>query len=142
MIKKLKQNLLIKFISVVIAFVVWLLVANAKNPIVNNFVNVEVNVINEAEIYKLNKSYMVHSPRTCKIQYKINADQSALVRQGDFKAYIDLADLLTSNDIPIQFEVLNGVDCAERRQLIFRLTEKEHCCKSYRVKIKVYVTKM
>ena len=49
--EKLTNNILLKFLSLMIAFFVWLIVVNADNPIMTkSFVISDVQLLNEAYI--------------------------------------------------------------------------------------------
>lgn len=110
MINKIKNNLSLKIISLIISFIIWMSVINIINPIVNEFVNVPIEILNEESVHKLNKTYVINGPKICRISYKVSAEEASLVRQSDFKAYVDLNDLISTNQLPIHFETLNNVD--------------------------------
>lgn len=101
MLKKLRKNLLIKILSLLIAFIIWAIVNNNINPIVNDFVNVQVEIINEDVLDALDKTYTIPGKRSCKVNYKVSAEQKAQVRQSDFRAYIDLNDISKGTELPI-----------------------------------------
>lgn len=107
---KLSQNLSIKVLSLIIAIIIWVCVSSVVTPIVNGFVNVPIQVINEDVLTQINKSYIIKGPKICRVTYKVNSDQSTMIRQNDFKVYVDLNDLLATNDLPIHCEALNDVD--------------------------------
>lgn len=110
LMNKLSQNLPIKILSIVIAFIIWVCVRRVVTPIVNGFVDAPIQVVNEEALEKINKSYVIKGSKFCKITYMVNSDQATMIRQSDFKVYVDLNDLFTTNDLPIYCEAQNGID--------------------------------
>lgn len=105
-----RTSLLIRLISFTIAVFAWATITNLIRPVVSDFISIPVTVTNEAAIKKLNKAYIVKSPLMCRVSYKIDAERQSMVRLSDFNAYVDLNDLLTTNDLPIHYETPNGID--------------------------------
>ena len=94
MIKKLTTNLSIKLISLLFAIVIWVVVMNITNPVINGFVNVSVNVENENVVSEQNKTYFIPpESRIVKISYKTKSNSQMNIKQSDFYAYIDLNDI-------------------------------------------------
>lgn len=107
---KFTDNLSIKFLSIIIATIIWAIVTSMIRSIVSSSVNTQVSLVNEETIIKMNKTFSVKDPLLCKITYQIDQEQAGSVRQSDFRTYIDLNDLLKTNDLPIHCEVLNEAD--------------------------------
>lgn len=106
--KRLIANLPIIILSLIIAIAVWIGVRYMTNPWINGFVSVPVSVENEDYIHNQNKTAIV-DPKTVEINYMARNEQ-AVVKQSDFKAYIDLKDLDTTNELTVHVEALNGID--------------------------------
>ena len=93
MIKKLTTNLSIKLISVLSAVIIWVVMMNIINPVVNGFVNLNINIENENAIYEQNKTYFIPGSRSVKVSYKTKSDNQMNIKQSDFYAYIDLNEI-------------------------------------------------
>ena len=108
--KSLRENISIKLISLVGALILWVLIMNIINPLVNGFVNVPIEVENESFALEQDKTYNILDSRMIRITYKVNSNMQTNIKQSDFRAYIDLNDLAYTENIPIRYEVLNNVD--------------------------------
>lgn len=108
--KGLRENISIKLISLVGALILWVLIMNIINPLVNGFVNVPIEVENENYAIEQDKTYNILDSRMVRLTYKVNSHMQTNIKQSDFRAYIDLHDLAHTENIPIRYEVLNNVD--------------------------------
>ncbi|MBR0038876.1 MAG: hypothetical protein IJP71_02595 [Lachnospiraceae bacterium] len=108
--KGLRENISIKLISLVGALILWVLIMNIINPLVNGFVNVPIEVENESFALEQDKTYNILDSRMIRITYKVNSNMQTNIKQSDFRAYIDLNDLAYTENIPIRYEVLNNAD--------------------------------
>lgn len=108
--KSLRENISIKLISLAGALILWILIMNIINPLVNGFVNVPIEVENESFALEQDKTYNILDSRIVRITYKVNSNMHTNIRQSDFRAYIDLNDLAYTENIPIRYEVLNNAD--------------------------------
>lgn len=107
--KRLVANLPIIMLSLIIAITLWFVVMSTTNPWINGFVNVAVTVENEDYIHNQNKT-PVFDPKIVKVYYLARNNEQAIVKQSDFRAYIDLKDLDSTSDLTVHVEALNGVD--------------------------------
>ncbi len=108
--KNIKADLSIKFISLVTAFLIWAIIRNVMNPLVNGFVNVPIKVVNESYLTEQNKAYTILDTKVARITYKVESDYQTNIRQSDFDVYIDLSELEYTNQLEVKCNVLNGVD--------------------------------
>lgn len=98
MIKKLVTNLSLKLISLVSGIIVWAVVMNVVNPVINGFVNLNVNIENENVVYDQNKTYFLLDSRNVRVSYKTKSNNQMNIKQSDFNAYIDLKDIANVMD--------------------------------------------
>ena len=103
--QKLTENLSLKLLSLGIAFIIWTFITNTINPMVSGFVSVPVSIENESYILNQNKTYVVIDSRIIKVTYMVKSDSQTMIRQNDFKVYVDLKDLESTNSLPIHVTV-------------------------------------
>ena len=108
--KKLTENFSIKLLSFGIALILWMFITNVINPMVSGFVSVPVSIENEDYILDQNKTYLILDSRIVKVTYIVKSDAQTLIRQNDFKVYVDLKDLDTTDRLPIHVQTLNSVE--------------------------------
>lgn len=106
--KRLTDNIPIKLLSLGIGIILWVFITNTVNPVVSGFVSVPVTIENEDYILSQNKTYIVIDSRVIKVTYKVKSDLQTRIRQSDFKVYVDLKDLDTTNLLPIHVNVLSN----------------------------------
>ena len=106
--KNIKANLSMKILSLALAGILWVLIMNIINPLVNGFVNVQIQVENEAYALEQDKTYTFMDSKTARVTYKVNSNMQTNIKQSDFKVYIDLNDLAFTENIPLRYEVLNS----------------------------------
>lgn len=106
----IKNNISIKLLSLGIALVIWTVIMNILNPIVSGFISMPIEIHNEEYVFNLNKTYTVLDTRVIKINYKVNSERQNSIRQNDFKVYIDLKELDSTEMLPVHCEPLNGID--------------------------------
>ena len=88
--KKLANNLLLKIVSVVIAVIVWLIIANINDPVVVKSYNVPVTIQNGAYIESGGKTYLVDDEQqTATVILKGNSS----VVEDRLKDIVAVADL-------------------------------------------------
>ena len=60
--KRMESDLLLKIISVVFAFLLWMFVINTDNPVIKKtFSDVPVDMLNEQVLDDLNQTYKIES---------------------------------------------------------------------------------
>ena len=107
----LRNNLALKLLSVVLAFILWIIVMGISNPIVSRSKNVTVEVENEEIIYDAAKVYEIIGSNSIMIDYTVRSRDEYQIRATDFRAYIDLAELYDiTGSVRVNVEVLNNRD--------------------------------
>ncbi len=108
--EKITRNLGLKILSVVIAFLVWLIVVNVSNPDVSDSVNVTLEVLNGDVLTDAGLSYRIENNRTTvTVAYTAKTQDLSSISKADFRAYIDLADYYpATGTVPVYVEVLNN----------------------------------
>lgn len=108
--KKLLNNLGLKLISLLLAFVLWFLVVQIDDPKEKDrFTNVPVKLLNTELLEKEGKVYEVLD-NTDKVTVTVTAPRSiiAQLRSSDIVAEADVSRLTDINTIPITLDVQNA----------------------------------
>ena len=103
--KKLMNNLLLKILSVVIAFFIWLIVANANDPVVVKSYNVPVTIQNSAYLESGGMTYQVLEEQ--QVVTVILKGNSSVVenRAADIVAVADLTQIVNMDTTPVMVPV-------------------------------------
>ncbi len=108
MIKRmLTENLVLKGISVVLAFVIWLMVVNVSKPEISDSKSVSLEVKNQNIFDADSKTWSIDRTNVT-VSYNVRSDMRSAITNSDFHAYADLSDYSITGSIPIYIEVLNG----------------------------------
>lgn len=110
MIKKLTENFSIKMLSLVIAFVAWLIVTNIIDPMLSGFISVPVIIENEDYIFNQNKTFNILDSRVIRVNYKVKSTFQNSIRQNDFRVYVDLKEYDERGLLPVHIETQNGIE--------------------------------
>lgn len=105
--EKLTNNLLLKILSLVIAFLVWLIVVNADNPIMTeSFVISDVQLLNEAYIDADGKMCMQDEEQE-PVRVTIKAERKVLDRisASDIRAVADLQQAVSLDTDPVMVPI-------------------------------------
>lgn len=103
--EKLLNNLGLKIISLVFAFIVWMAIVNISNPIVSDDCDVVLEVKNGNALESRNLTYEINGKSTINVKYNVRARDQSLIRASDFHAYIDLKDYNVTEAIPVTVEI-------------------------------------
>lgn len=103
----IKNNVGLKFLSVAIAVLLWLIVVNVSKPEITDQRTVKLEVVNEDAFASENKTWELDGKDTVTVYYKVRTDQQRRITANDFRAYINLADYSITGSVPIYVEVLN-----------------------------------
>ena len=106
--ERLSQNLALKAISVVLAFVIWLMVVNISQPEVSGSQTVEIKVENANRLTDADKTYKTDT-RNVRISYRVRLPQQSRIRADQFHAYIDLADYSVTGAVPVYVDIDDSV---------------------------------
>ena len=100
--KSQKNNMWMKILSVVIAVLIWLFVANTNDPVVTKrFYSIPVKVMNEDALTKRGYAYEILDGEEVNITVK---GKSSIVRSmgiSDFQAIADFSKLSKVDAVPI-----------------------------------------
>ena len=105
--EKLTNNLLLKILSLVIAFLVWLIVVNADNPIMTeSFAVSDVQLLNEAYIDADGKMCMQDEEQE-PVRVTIKAERKVLDRisASDIRAVADLQQAVSLDTDPVMVPI-------------------------------------
>lgn len=108
--KKLTNNLLLKILSLVIAFGLWIIVINIDDPVdEKSFSNIKVNLINTNVLTEQNKVYEVIN-NTDSVRVRVEASRSLLenLSSADIVAEADFAKMAEDETVEINFYSLRS----------------------------------
>ena len=110
--EKVLNNLSLKIISVVIAFTIWLFVANENDPIITKIYSVKVSITNGSYLDELNKSYQVEDSDRSVVVYlrgkeSVVSGRKDLIVEADLTQIVDLESDPTY--VPVKLKAISGV---------------------------------
>lgn len=108
--KKLTNNLLLKILSLVIAFGLWIIVINIDDPVdEKSFSNIKVNLVNTNVLTEQNKVYEVIN-NTDSVRVRVEASRSLLesLSSADIMAEADFAKMAEDETVEINFYSLRS----------------------------------
>lgn len=109
--EKLTRNFGLKILSIVLAFLIWLIVVNISNPEVTRTKTVPLEIINGNILSDAKKSFEINSGGNITISYEVRARDENKIKSSDFRAYVDIANLYDiTGSIPVNIELLNNKD--------------------------------
>lgn len=104
--KKIMNNLALKLLSIIVAFIIWLVIINITDPTVTkSFNNIPVDILNENVITSSNQVYEVESGDTVDVTVKGKRSFIEELSEEDFYASADLSKLSTVNTAGIQVKL-------------------------------------
>lgn len=109
---KLTENIGLKIASVIAAFLLWLVVVNIDDPVINRtYSNIPVEIVNESLIANEGKCYEI-SGGTETISVVVSAKRSVLdnMSRDYIKATADMKNLTLVNTVPIEVRVTRFAD--------------------------------
>jgi len=98
------HNPLLKLVSLVIAFLIWLIVVNTSNPKVTDTIAVTYDILNEKAIESSNQVYFTNTS-TVSITYSVRTKYRTQVTADAFSAYINLEDYSITGAVPVYLEI-------------------------------------
>ena len=107
--KKITNNLGLKIISVICAFILWLIVVNIDDPVVSKqYTGIEVSVKNETVIKNQGQTYDILDDTNI-ITVTVKAKRSLLsnLRKSDFEAVADMEEIMYDGYVPISVSCSN-----------------------------------
>lgn len=98
--KWMKQNTMLKLLSLLVAFVIWLTVVNFSNPDTKGTQIVELTVQNGDKLTSADKIYNLDT-KSVRVSYTVRTKYRNLITPDDFEAYIDLNDYSITGAVPV-----------------------------------------
>ncbi|MBE5868241.1 MAG: hypothetical protein E7293_04670 [Lachnospiraceae bacterium] len=109
--KKLRHNILLKILSLLIAFTLWLVVINVEDPVdEKNFSNIKVNLLNTNLITDANRVYEILDNSAVVRSVTVEAPRTLLesLNNSDIVAEADFANVTVNETIEIEFSSTRG----------------------------------
>lgn len=107
--ERLINNIVLKILSIFLAFFVWLVVVNVSNPEVTRTKEVPLEIENEQVLLAANRAYEINGKNTVTVSYTVRTRDEYKVKVSDFRTYIDLTELYdVTGSVPIKVEILNN----------------------------------
>nr|MBP3598654.1 hypothetical protein [Eubacterium sp.] len=104
---KWTKNLVLKLLSVAVAFVIWLVIINITDPTVSKrFTDIPVEILNENVITTMNQVYEVESGKKVDVTVKAKRSFVEELTEADFQATADLSKLSTVNTAGIDVKLV------------------------------------
>ncbi len=107
--ERLINNLGLKVLSIFLAFIIWLVVVNVSNPLVNRRREVTLDIENGEVLTAAKRAYEISGKSTVTVSFDIHTRDEYKIQLSDFRAYIDLSELYdVTGSVPVKVEVLNN----------------------------------
>lgn len=108
---RLFEHPVLKIVSLVIAFIVWLVIMNVSNPVITRTIsNIPVNVSNASYIESMNLSYaLADGFDTVSVQISANRSVTERLMQGSITANVDLTQIIDMESSPVMVPVTVSV---------------------------------
>lgn len=112
--ERLTRNLGLKILSLLVAFLVWVVILNVDDPVVpKTFRDILVTKINESALTQKDKVYEVVSGDTVDVEVKAKRSIIENLDNSDFQAVADLSKLSLVYAVPIDISVPSYGDRVE-----------------------------
>lgn len=105
---KWTDNLSLKLLSLVVAFLIWLLVVNIDNPVKSQMYRVEIQLMNEDSVTEIDKVFDVVSDMT--VVLKVTERRRILnsLTRDDFTVIADMENLNEMDSVPLTVTCSNS----------------------------------
>ncbi len=104
--ERLTRNLSLKILSLLVAFLVWVVILNVDDPVVTqSFYDITVTKINENALVQVDKVYEVVSGNTIDVKVKGKRSIINSLKKTDFQAVADLSKLSIVKAVPIDVKI-------------------------------------
>lgn len=104
------KDIWLKILSVIAAILVWFMIFNVSDAVINAKQTLKVNVINAESLNQANLYYELDDNSKVTVSYKVRANEAASIKDSDFNVYIDLKELSLTGAVPVHVDVLNSKD--------------------------------
>lgn len=139
--ERLINNLVLKILSIFLAFLVWLVVVNVSNPEVTRTKEVPLDIENEQVLLTANRTYETNVKNAVTVSYTIRTRDEYKIKASDFRAYIDLTELYDiTGSVPIRVEILNNkevITSASARPGVVRVQTEDLQRKRFELEVKL-----
>lgn len=99
---KRTANISLKLLSLVVAFLIWLLVANIDNPTTSEiFKGVDIQVINADSVTEIDKTFDIISEESVVIKVTERKSVLSALSASDFTVVADMENLNDMNTVPL-----------------------------------------
>ncbi len=142
LLEKLKHNFLLKLLSVFIAFVMWMVVINTEDPVIQVTIrDVAVSMMNQQVIVDSGKIPEVLSGETVDVVVQARKSICDKLTREDIIAVADFEKLSITNTVPIEVSVKNyndnEADIIRGQNQFVKLSLDDFETKEFRVKVVV-----
>jgi len=131
-----RVNIGLKVISVVIAFILWLVVVNVSNPEVTDAVTIDIDVNYADEMTNAGKSFTLDN-RTVRVSYRVRTNQRSQIHPANFDAYVDMRDYSVTGAVPIYVtydsSVSNLISGVTQQPMVVHVTTEDMQEKQFNV---------
>lgn len=135
----LTRNLNLKILSLLIAFLLWLVIINIEDPaIIASFSDIPVTVINEEALDEVDKVYNIESGDVIDIEVKGKRSVVENLSRSDFVATADLNALSIVNAMEIKVSVPkynNQIEIIDQNVTTMEITLEDLVTEQFRVDI-------
>jgi len=106
---KLPKNLPLKVLSVLVAFLIWLVVANVSNPTTSKlFRDIKIEIINEDSVTEIDKAFDIVSEDSVVIKVTERRRVLESLSASDFTVVADMENLTEMNTVPLTVTCSNS----------------------------------
>lgn len=137
--KKLTSNLWLKIVSVVVAFLFWLVIINITDPTTSKtFYDIPVQILNENVITSANQVYEIEDGDTVHVTVKGKRSFVETLTENDFTATADLSELSKVNavsiDVRLNKESPSSVD-VDWNNAVLKVNLEKRVTKKFKVEV-------
>ena len=137
--KKLTSNLVLKIVSVVVAFLFWLVIINITDPTTSKtFTDIPVQILNENVITSANQVYEIEDGDTVHVTVKGKRSFVETLTENDFTATADLSELSKVNavsiDVRLNKESPSSVD-VDWDNAVLKVNLEKRVTKKFKVEV-------
>lgn len=136
---RITTNLFLKIISIIVAFIFWLVIVNLIDPVTSRtFRDIPVEILNENVITSANQVYEIESGDTVDVTVKGKRSFVETLTVEDFEATADLSDLSKVNAVTIDVKLKknsNSSVVVDWGNAVLKVQLEERQTKKFRVEV-------
>ena len=137
--KKWMSNLSLKIASVIAAFLFWLVIINVTDPTTSRtFLGIPVQILNESAITSANQVYEIEEGDTVNVTVKGKRSFVETLKESDFTATADLAELSKVNAVSINVKLnkeTNGSVELDWQNEVLKVTLEKRVTQKFKVEV-------